>query len=146
MFERMFKYFEQRSMRVRRECKMQNFISFLLVLIIFEISKKKFFIPRHVNPNYNKFGAFIFGRRGHRNHEYLKTQFFGRMRALWNWNLQIILSFIENVPSRDELCLAGYTQSSVPGELKHFFLIRNRFNARSQLFPCNKGKIMFKSW
>ena len=35
-----------------------------------------------------------------------------------NWNLQIILSFIKNVPSRDELCLAGYTQSSVPGELK----------------------------
>ena len=31
-----------------------------------------------------------------------------------------ILSFIKNVLSRDELCLAGYTQSSVPGELKRF--------------------------
>ena len=36
MFEQMLKYFEQRPMRERRECKMQNFISFLLVLICFE--------------------------------------------------------------------------------------------------------------
>ena len=36
VYERILKYFEQRLMRVRRECNMQNFISFLMVLIFFE--------------------------------------------------------------------------------------------------------------
>ena len=36
LFERMLKYFEQRPMRERRECEMQNFISFLVVLIFLE--------------------------------------------------------------------------------------------------------------
>ena len=36
MFERMLEYFKQKPMRERRECKMQNFISFLMVLIVFE--------------------------------------------------------------------------------------------------------------
>ena len=33
----MLKYFEQRPMKERRECNMQNFISFLMMLIFFEI-------------------------------------------------------------------------------------------------------------
>ena len=33
------------------------------------------------------------------------------------FEIEICKSFIKNVPSGDELCLAGYTQSSVPGEL-----------------------------
>ena len=36
MFELMLKYFEQRPMRERLECKMQNFVSFLMALLIFE--------------------------------------------------------------------------------------------------------------
>jgi len=36
VFERMLKYFEQGPMSERWECKMQNFISFLTVLIFFE--------------------------------------------------------------------------------------------------------------
>ena len=40
------KYLEQRPMRERRECKMQNFISFLMVLLFFfEISKN--FLKTH---------------------------------------------------------------------------------------------------
>ena len=40
MFERVLKYFEQRPMRERRECKMENFIIFLIVLIFFENFEK----------------------------------------------------------------------------------------------------------
>ena len=36
LFERMLKYFEKSPMRDRRKCKMQNFISFLMELILFE--------------------------------------------------------------------------------------------------------------
>ena len=36
MPEWMIKYFEQRTMRERRECKMQNFISFFMALIFFQ--------------------------------------------------------------------------------------------------------------
>ena len=43
VFERMLKYFEQRPMTERRGCKIQNFISFLMVLIILENFEKKFF-------------------------------------------------------------------------------------------------------
>ena len=40
MFERMLKHFEQRPMRERRECTLQNFISLLMVLIFFENFEK----------------------------------------------------------------------------------------------------------
>ena len=40
MFERMLKYFEQRPMGERRKSKMQNFISFLMALIIFKNFQK----------------------------------------------------------------------------------------------------------
>ena len=43
MFEGMLKYFKQRPMRVRRECKLQNFINFLTVLILFKISQGAFY-------------------------------------------------------------------------------------------------------
>ena len=86
LLERVLKYCKERSMRVRRECKMQNFVSFVTVLIEnFE----------------NKLWTFFFGWRGHPNHLNLKKQkFFGRMAhaawgVLWNWTLQIILSFIK---------------------------------------------------
>ena len=36
VFEQMLKYFEQSPIRERRECMMQNFITFLMVLIFFE--------------------------------------------------------------------------------------------------------------
>ena len=36
MSERTLKYFERSPMRERQECEMQNFISFLMVLMIFE--------------------------------------------------------------------------------------------------------------
>ena len=84
MFERILRYFEQKPMRERRECKMQNFISFLMVLF-FETSK-------------------IF--------------------------LREILSFIKNVPPWDELSLAGYAHSSVPGELNTC----SYFNSPSKFF------------
>ena len=74
MFERMLKYFEQRPMRERRECKMQNFISFLMVLICFE-----------------NFGNF-------------------------SWGNFIIY---QTCPFKGQLSLAGYAQSSVPGELNN---------------------------
>ena len=45
MFEWMLKYFEQRQMRERRKCKMQNFISFLMELTFFE-NLENFFIGR----------------------------------------------------------------------------------------------------
>ena len=41
----------------------------------------------------------------------------GAWGVLWICNLQIILSFIKNVPSGDVLGLAGYTQSSGTGDL-----------------------------
>ena len=40
--------------------------------------------------------------------------------VLSNYNLQIILLFIKNVPSGDVLGLTGYTQSSGPGELSPY--------------------------
>ena len=41
MFERILKNFQQRPITERRGCKMQNFISFLMVLIFFENFEKK---------------------------------------------------------------------------------------------------------
>ena len=46
MFERILKYFQQRPITERRGCKMQNFISFLMVLIFFENFEKKFIVRR----------------------------------------------------------------------------------------------------
>ena len=43
-------------------------------------------------------------------------KFFGRVRG--PLKLKFANDFIKNSPSVDELCLAGYTQSSVPGELR----------------------------
>ena len=40
VFERMLKYFEQKPMMETRECKLQNFISFLMVLTFFENFEK----------------------------------------------------------------------------------------------------------
>ena len=40
---------------------MQNFISFLMVLIFFENFEKKIFIARRANPNYNKFSTLFLG-------------------------------------------------------------------------------------
>ena len=40
LFERMFKFFEKSPMRERREFKMYDFLSFLMVLIFFENFKK----------------------------------------------------------------------------------------------------------
>ena len=40
---------------------MQNYISFLMVLIFFENFEKKFFIVGRANPNYNKFEHFSWG-------------------------------------------------------------------------------------
>ena len=64
-------------MRVSRECKMQNFISFLMVLICFE-----------------NFGNFSWG------------------------------NFInyQKCPFKGQLSLAGYAQSSVPGELNYVLI------------------------
>ena len=67
MFERTLKFFEQSPMRERRDCKMQNFLSFLMGLIIFQ-----------------NFEIFFWARGN---------------------------------PFEGQLCLAGYAQSSVPGEL-----------------------------
>ena len=61
MFERILKYFQQKPITERRECKMQNFISFLIVLIVFENFEKFCFIVRRANPNYNKFEHFSWG-------------------------------------------------------------------------------------
>ena len=72
MFERMLKYFEQRPMREMRECKMQNFISFLMVLIFLE-----------------------------------NFEFFSRARFM----------IYQKCSLKGQLSLAGYAQSSVPGEL-----------------------------
>ena len=56
----------------------------------------------------------------------------GAWGVLWIWNLQIILSFIKNVPSGDVLGLAGYTQSSGTGELKQS---RRSFASKWMIHP-----------
>ena len=72
MFERMLKYFEHMPMTKRRECEMQNFISFLMDIIFFESFE-------------NFHGAHFI--------------------------------IYQKCPLKGQLSLAGYAQSSVPGEL-----------------------------
>ena len=78
-----------------------------MVLIFFGNFEKLIFIVRRANPKYNKFEHFSWGGVDALTIKISKQKFFGRVGVLQNWNLQIILAFIKNVPSGDELCLVG---------------------------------------
>ena len=123
-------------MRERRECKMQNFLSFLMGLIIFQ--NFEFFWSRE-NPKHNKFRTFFFVRV-----ETLTSEWYGH---LFFWNHFIIY---QNCTFKGQLCLAGYAQSSVPGELSlnsKFDIVEYRYEICVQpTFRTYTGRLIRHTW
>ena len=94
-----------------RGCKMQDFISFLVVVIFFEnFACKPLTVPN--------FEHFSLGDVDTLTIKIQKLKFFGRMRGPLNLKFANHFIIYQKLPFEgDVLGLAGYTQSSGPGEL-----------------------------
>ena len=105
MFGRTLRYFEQSPMKKSRECKMQNFIAFLIMLLIFENFEN--FLWARGNPKHNKLS------RGNPNFRMIHGDLFIWKSFHHSSEMSFQGTFVAQL-----LFLAGYAQSSLPGELR----------------------------
>ena len=117
------KNFEQSPMSERRECKMQNFISFPIASIIFE----------------------NFWARGNPNFRMI------HYRKLIKLKFENHFIIYQNCPFKAQFCLAGYAQKSVPGELNYLRVFsfcecdKKKFSLRYSAFRDDENNSNFFS-